>query len=275
MQYREMDASGKQTDKIITAANLIEAHQNQIVLDNKQVLSDNRKAIANTLTENRNELAAALKQNREALEVSAEQGKAAMAASIEASRLAQRPWIKIKHRIMSPLTFDVPRNGGQMAIMTIEDTMENIGQSVALNVLSWEDVIPVDLDHSTRTAQRRQSDYCDTNRHPDPRSLTGYALFPHDPFVQNEVVGPTMATIQQFTVHTTDHSRIDGTVAFVLVGCVFYRASFEPPNNPTHQTRFIYYLGVPQEFGFLPNVIPRGLANTLQLIPFPNGLTVD
>ncbi len=189
--------------------------------------------------------------------------------------LAERPWVKIKHRIVSPLTFNVMRNAGPVAIMSLEDTIENVGQTVALNLLSWEDVIPVDLDNSTRTARRRQAEYCDANRHPDPRGLTGYTLFPHDPLVQDSVVGPTMATVEQFTIHTNDQSRIDGTVAFVLVGCVFYRSSFEPTSNPTHQTRFMYYLGTPEDVGFLPNVLPRGIANTLRLIMLPEGLTAD
>lgn len=35
---------------------------------------------------------------------------------------------------------------------TIEDTFENVGQTVALNVLSWEDVMPRDSDFSNATA---------------------------------------------------------------------------------------------------------------------------
>ncbi|HEY2118008.1 MAG TPA: hypothetical protein VGH37_02385 [Candidatus Acidoferrum sp.] len=56
----------------------------------------------------------------------------------------QRPWVKIKHRIVKSLTFNVAGNGGPVDSMTVEDTIENVGQSIALNVFSWEDVFPID-----------------------------------------------------------------------------------------------------------------------------------
>lgn len=79
--------------------------------------------------------------------------------------LAQRPWIKIKHRIVRPLTFNEPRWKGPVALMVIEDTLENVGQSVALNVSSWEDVIPIDSTGSMDAARARQSQWCEANRH--------------------------------------------------------------------------------------------------------------
>jgi hypothetical protein len=83
-------------------------------------------------------------------------------------------------------------------------------------------------------------------------------------------VGPTMLTVAKYTQSAT------GTAGFVLVGCVFYRSSFEPSSTPTHQTRFMYYLGKPiPDGGFLPNVIPRGIAIDLRLIMIPNGFSVD
>src|ERR1700682_502177 len=60
--------------------------------------------------------------------------------------LGQRPWVKIKHRIVSPLTFNVASEDGLIASMTVETTMENVGQSVALNLLQWEDIFPVVQD---------------------------------------------------------------------------------------------------------------------------------
>jgi hypothetical protein len=205
-------------------------------------------------------------------------GAAKSAANTAASQLeiGARSWVKIKHRMLSPLTFDVGgRQGGPMALMQLESTMENVGQTVALNVLSWQDVIPVDLDHSTRTAQKRQSEWCDANRH--PQGTAGYLLFPHDPFIEGREVGPTMGTISEFTIHKTGlpKSRIDGTVAFVVIGCVCYRSSFEPVTNPTHQTRFMYWLGKPEGSGFFPNVVPRGIADQLRLISMPFNYTAD
>jgi hypothetical protein len=73
---------------------------------------------------------------------------------------SQRPWVKIKHRITSPLTFNVERNGGPTAIMTLEDTLENVGPSVAVNVLNWEDVIALDTNSlNPDTARARQKEY--------------------------------------------------------------------------------------------------------------------
>jgi hypothetical protein len=196
-------------------------------------------------------------------------------ASTKALMIQERPWVKISHRITSPLTFDIGgRQAGPVALMRVEDTLENVGQTVAVNVLSWEDVIPVDLDYSTTTARKRQAEWCDANRH--PQGTAGYLLFPHDPLIQPGEIGPTMATIEKFTIHETHPpSRIDGTVAFVMVGCVCYRSSFEPVTNPTHQTRYMYWLGKPEAGGFFPNVIPRGSADQLRLISIPFYFTAD
>jgi hypothetical protein len=101
-QLHEMQGSGTQTDKIIKAANLIEDHQKQMVKDNKQVLSDNRDALAGALTENRTELEAVLQQNREALERQTAALNGQLAAierarktSESASRDDQRAWLGV------------------------------------------------------------------------------------------------------------------------------------------------------------------------------------
>ena len=62
---------------------------------------------------------------------------------------------------------------------------------------------------------------------------------------------------------------------FVLVGCVCYKASFESADAPTHQTRFMYFLGTPMEGVFQPYIVPKGTANNLQLITAPLGFTAD
>jgi hypothetical protein len=190
--------------------------------------------------------------------------------------LTERPWVKIKQRIINPLTFNVGgrASGIPIAMMTVEDTIENIGPTVAVDVLSWEGVIPVDLNHSISTARARQKEYCDANRHPDPKGLSGYTLFPHDPSVEQSTVGPQMPSVKAATIR--DESGLNGKAAFVLVGCVFYRASFEDKSAPTHQTRFVYWLGVPQEGGgFQPYVVPTGVATELRLIAMPDGFTAD
>ena len=213
-------------------------------------------------------------------EKAASAAKSAADTAAKSMEIGNRPWVKIKHRVISPLKFDIGgRMGSPLALMKVEDTIENVGQSVALNVLSWEDVIPMDIGvPSTITARNHQAQWCDANRHPDPHGLSGYILFPHDPLVEQSEVGPQMATIEKFTIRTPrkEESRINGMVAFVLVGCVCYRSSFESKDAPTHQTRFMYYLGRPEpEGGFFPYVLPRGTADELRLILIPDSLTAD
>jgi len=211
------------------------------------------------------------------LEESADAAKSDAETAAAGLVLGQRPWVKIKHRIVSPLTFNIGGRASSIpvAMMTVEDTIENIGQSVAENVLSWEDVIPMDPDHSTKTARARQKEWCDANRHPDPRGLSGYTLFPHDPSIEQSSVGPQMPKVAEAVIRN-EARDINGKVAFVLVGCVCYRSSFEKPDAPTHQTRFMYYLGVPQkEGGFQPYIFPQGVAADLRLITIPDGFTAD
>ena len=188
--------------------------------------------------------------------------------------LSERPWVKIKHRIVKPLTFNTPAWKGPVASMVIEDTLENVGPTIALNVISWEDVIPIDADHSLRAAHARQDQWCDANRHPDPKNLSGYILFSKDHLVQYSTVGPPMEVVTKAAEANSGGLR--GKVGFVLVGCVCYRSSFEPIANPLHETKFIYHLGKPEEGGGIqPFVQPSGVANELRLVEFPDGFSAD
>jgi hypothetical protein len=85
-------------------------------------------------------------------------------------KLSNRPWIQIKHRVIQPLNFDSVGASGGAATMTAEDTIENVGNGVALNVVSWEDVIPLDPDMSTMSARKRQAEWCNANKRFDPKS---------------------------------------------------------------------------------------------------------
>ena len=139
LQWWEMHSSGSQTDKLISAANQIEEHQKHLVADNKQGLLDNRNALSASLEENRKELAEALRQNRDALKSQTTAASGELTALQQQTEISERPWIKITPKIIEPLTFNVMRNAGLVATMTTENIVENVGQSVALNVLSWED----------------------------------------------------------------------------------------------------------------------------------------
>jgi hypothetical protein len=103
---------------------------------------------------------------------SADAAKSAAETAHDALVLANRPWLKITHRIVSPLNFDFVGAAGRAATMIVEDTLENVGNGVALNVVSWEDVIPVDSDLSTTTARNGQEQWCDANKTFDPSSAT-------------------------------------------------------------------------------------------------------
>ncbi len=147
----------------------------------------------------------------------------------DALTLNERPWIKIKHRIVRPLTFNVARWQGPVANLIVEDTLENVGPSVALNVFSWEDVLPTDTNGGYQTALARRSQWCDANRHPDGQRLSGFMLFPHDPFTQQSSIGPFMKTVNEAA--NANSNGLQGKVGFVLVGCVVYRSSFELLNR--------------------------------------------
>jgi hypothetical protein len=205
---------------------------------------------------------------------SADAATSAAKTAADSLVLAQRPWIKIKHRIVQPLTFNVMRWKGPIASMVVEDTLENVGQSVALNVFSWEDVIPVDFETTGyKTAQDRQTQWCETNRH-QTQYLSGNMLFPKDPFVQNSGMGPFMDVVNKMANANT--GGLHGRVAFVMVGCVVYRSSFEPPTAPAHVTKFMYLLGIASQDGAVqPYIEPVGVADKLRLISFPYGFSAD
>jgi hypothetical protein len=163
--------------------------------------------------------------------------------------------------------------------------MENIGNGVALNVVSWEDVIPLEPDLSANAARKRQSEWCNANKVFDPKKptgLNGYILFPHDPLVQNSGMGPRMSTVQEAVLRDSQWAKsfyrgkgpnpLVGKVQFVMVGCVVYSSSLEKYGTRPYVTGFLYYLGELQnEGGMLTWVSPIGTASNLQLIKMPTG----
>jgi len=168
--------------------------------------------------------------------------------------------------------------------MTVEDTLENIGNGVALDVVSWEDIIPVDPDLSTTTARKRRDEWCNTNKRFDPKSqtvLSGNVLFPRDPSVQNSSIGPLMTTVNKaieanaakmsMLYKGNGPNPLLGKVALVMVGCVVYRSPLDPDGTRPYMTGFIYHLGVPMAGGMFPWVTPKGVAKDLMLVKFPDG----
>ena len=106
--------------------------------------------------------------------------------------VTERPWIKVKPTLVTPLTFNSPVQAGEVASANVQLVLENTGNTVALNVLSWSDILPLDPTGGYRSALKRRSEWCDANRHPDPRGLAGFYLFPNEPFVEVHTVGPPM-----------------------------------------------------------------------------------
>jgi hypothetical protein len=211
---------------------------------------------------------------------SADAAKSASDTAATSLKVSNRPWVKITHRIVKPLTFGFIGAAGPAATMTVEDTLENVGPTVALNVLSWEDVIPNDYEDtpshfripSNRSANTRRDEWCGANRNSEQSRTVGNILFPRTPVSQLSGMGSLMSKIQA----AMQRSPIKGKVSFVMVGCVCYRSSFEDPKQPNHQTRFIYELGIPQSWGgWMPFIIPSGMASNLRLIADFQTFTAD
>lgn len=268
-QDRQVDQITTVIDRGISKAKVaIDASLKQNNDATQTVLRENRDALKNALT-------SIHVDSNKSLNASLTQGRSALEATIAASHLDQRPWIKIEPRISEPLTFDVGgrASGRNIAMATIESVIENVGKTVANRVFTWMDVIPVDAGHSLKSALTRQREYCDANRDPKLQTLSGYTLFPRQPLTEQSVVGPTMDRIAQAMA---GDKITEGKVAFVLVGCVSYRAPFEPPNTPTHQTRFVYHLGYLTGDGLLQMyVVPAGVASQLRLVQMPLNFTAD
>jgi len=184
--------------------------------------------------------------------------------------LSERPWVKFKPRILT-VVFNSKFFQFESATVTIEDTFENVGPTVALNVTSWEDVFPLDATFY-QTAMARQKELCDANRHPDPKRNLGYSLFPKDPFINRSIVGPPMKLVTQAAVATPQGPR----VGLVLVGCVSYRAPFEAIDMPRHQTRFVYLLGRRGIDGIFNSYVePTGEVSGLEVASLPDGFSAD
>lgn len=141
LQWYEMHTGGTQTEKIISAANGIEGHQNQLVLDNKQALTDNRTALANVLQENRDELAKVLRQNREATIAQTHALNGQLAATQKGTEVAERPWV-----FMDGLTLTKPLQFTSAAgLLAFKYNLRNAGRTPAIFVSVQSELLPVNL----------------------------------------------------------------------------------------------------------------------------------
>jgi hypothetical protein len=140
MQWWEIRESGKQTDKLVAAATGINAHQAQLVTDNKQTLLDNRNALAAALKENRDELRNTLEQDRNAQDANTmqllslvnEYEKVARAtesvakATVKSVNLGNRAIVNVFRYEVSDITPDKP--------ITVKVTIANTSRTPATNL---------------------------------------------------------------------------------------------------------------------------------------------
>jgi len=182
-------------------------------------------------------------------------------------KLSHRPWISPVHEIITPLTFD-----DRGATLTMTQTLFNVGNSVALNVSSWADMFPFEWTAGYPQASSRQKQWCDANRHPNPKSTSGYVMFPNQTVDGKVIVGLTKKQILEAKSFIKPNRP--KAINLVIVGCIHYRSSFEPSEAPTHQTRFTYLLSTsPTEA--ISGVDLSGDQIPLWLIESPTGWSAD
>ena len=216
-------------------------------------------------------------EQAEAAERSADAARSTADTARVAIQLSNRPWLAITPTIVQPLTFDALRNGGPMAVMSVGNKVENIGQGVALNIFIWEDVVPMSADpgKTFESLHALQSRNCDARRRLQRQGLRGYVLFPHSsPLLLQSDVGPSMADVNKVAAEAAN--GLEGKVGFVLLGCVYYRSPLDPANAANHQTRFEYWLAPESGQGVInPYIIPKGVASELRLVQIPDGYSAD
>jgi hypothetical protein len=268
-QWYEMHTSGTDTHNLAVSAGN-QATWTQALAKNMQTQADRTKDLADRMKDQTDRTKDVADRTKDIASQAVIQAGAAIntaETARDALQIGNRPWVKITPAIVEPLTF---KDAG--ATMTTDNIIENVGSSVALHVLSWEDVIPLDPDGSMKTARARQEEWCGAHRHIQKGEVSGSVLFPHDPKRERMGMGPPMSKVNEAKAK---NALIPGKVGFVLVGCVSYRSSFESDTAFGHQTRFIYRLGIPHDGVFQPYIDPVGTADQLRLIEMPDGFAAD
>jgi ElaB/YqjD/DUF883 family membrane-anchored ribosome-binding protein len=246
----EAHSGSKQTDKIIVAANAIKTDQNQLVLDNRQVLQDNRDALNATLKENRKEVSSILRENRASLKAQTqaahEQSVAALQSALSIQQqtiISERPWLSVD---FEPIRL---RFVNGMAALDSNLSITNVGKSIAKEIQIEAKMIPTKA-MLVLDAGEKQGDLCSRPQLIDITGV-GFDLFPsNEPTVRQIGTDVRQADIdaQSVKVRFPD-GKIHAVVGFYVVGCVVYHYSFA---NDLHETRFAYHLIAP------PVPLPNG-----------------
>jgi hypothetical protein len=175
LQWYEMHTGGKDTHDLAVAAGN-QATWTQRLADSAKTQSDRTQTLADRMKDQADRTKDVADRTKNLADQAIIQSKAAersAGTARDALQIGNRPWIKISHRIVEPLNFSFVGASGPAATMRVEDTMENVGQTVAINVLAWEDIIPNDYETvratnvtipSVKSAVGRQDDWCGTNR---------------------------------------------------------------------------------------------------------------
>jgi ElaB/YqjD/DUF883 family membrane-anchored ribosome-binding protein len=233
LQWREMVGGGTQTDKMINAANGIKTAQGQLVSDNKQVLDDNRKALADALRENREELGRVLQQNRDALQAQTRAANGQLAAIQKQTEVSERPWIAIYDAtVISPITIS---SAGEVSTI-IHLTAKNIGKTPARETnisLNFADFVEI----------KSLQELCERKWYTSPRwGSHGGILFP-DEELDKDFSHAVNGLIRLTKVQSSDNQGhvIPEPKVFLfphsIIGCIQYKSiSSETP----YFTGFVY-----------------------------------
>jgi hypothetical protein len=194
-----------------------------LVLDNKQVLSDNRQALKQTLEENSTEVATILEQNRNSLQAQTK----ASSAQLEVMRNADRPWINVDVFITSPLTYD-----GDSVAIGFTFVISDIGRSPAQNVSITPRLTPAFLGDDLKEIEKR---VCDDAASPIGMGSLRYVLFPGHPFTQVTGMNISVKDLDSHWGKIPPGVGPPEPMPISLVGCVDY--TYESSSRH-HQTAF-------------------------------------
>lgn len=151
--------------------------------------------------------------------------------------LSQRPWIG--QEFERSITFAWNQDRWEAYLGGV---FTNHGGSVALAVLNWVQVFPLDKTQQFGPAKARQQQWCDANRAPQKGFITGDVLQPKQ----------ELDTKHYLSIAEKDIS--ENTIGLAIVGCVVYGASYDPPEQPTRQTRFSYMLSINSDKATMGNL---------------------
>jgi hypothetical protein len=171
------------------------------------------------------------------LYLQADAAKIAAQAALGQFHVSLRPWISPTHKIHDD-RLTVSKDGGIQ--IYLDTTVENVGQSIAMDLSSWNDMLILDATMDKEAAIVRLKQQCDANLHPDPKSRPiQEVLFPKQTMsMPPSHIGLTKKQLSEAKFRNGEVKII----GLAIIGCISYRASFESPESLRHQTRFIYQL---------------------------------